>query len=105
MRSPFIADFHGEHVAGEIIEFSKIAAITRRELQRALSNEVITPGKTTYHDVTRWLDERRQSLGLRRTWYPGMAFVAPGSQGYQRLVEGSERVIHRGDIPFLLTGD
>ena len=46
-----IADFHGEHVVSEIIEFSKISDITRRGIERALSNEVITPGKTTYYDI------------------------------------------------------
>ncbi len=46
-----IADFHGGHVVSEIIEFSKISDITRRGIERALSNEVITPGKTTYYDI------------------------------------------------------
>ena len=66
-----IADFHGERVAGEIIEFSKIGDITRRLEERALSNEVITPGVTTHNDVSRWLEEhgKRQhssSAGMRR---------------------------------------
>jgi Xaa-Pro aminopeptidase len=95
-----IADFHGEHVAGEIIEFSKVAEITRRLLERALSNEVITPGKTTYYDVSRWLEERREEMGMHRTWYPGVAFPEPGFHGYQSLnrVKGMERAIQRGDI-------
>ena len=95
-----IADFHGEHVAGEIIEFSKVAEITRRLLERALSNEVITPGKTTYYDVSRWLEERREEMGMRRTWYPGVAFPEPGFHGYQTINRGKgmERVIQRGDI-------
>jgi Xaa-Pro aminopeptidase len=89
-----IADFHGEHVAGEIIEFSKVADITRKELERALSNEVITPGKTTHNDVAWWLEERREAMGLRRTWFPGLFTSLPdGSE-----IEGTERVIQRGDI-------
>ena len=40
-----IADFHGERVAGEIVEFAKIGDLTRRLLERALSNEVITPAR------------------------------------------------------------
>jgi hypothetical protein len=39
-----IADFRGEHVAGETVEFAKVAEITRKELECALSNEVMTPG-------------------------------------------------------------
>lgn len=89
-----IADFHGERVAGEIIEFSKVADITRRELDRALSNEVITPGKTTHNDVARWLEERRQTMGLHRTWFPTVYTHLPDGGE----IGGTERVIQRGDI-------
>lgn len=98
-----IADYRGEHVAGEIIEFAKVAEITHRELERALSNEVITPGKTTHLEVEMWLEERREELGLRRTWFPGVAFPAPGFRGYQSVSKGkgTERVIQRGDIVYI----
>ncbi len=89
-----IADFHGERVASEIIEFSKIGDITRREIERALSNDVITPGKTTHNDVARWLEERREELGLLRTWFPTLYSHRPdGSE-----IGGTERVIQRGDV-------
>ncbi len=95
-----IADFHGEHIASEIIEFAKVAEITRTLMERALSNEVILPGKTTYYDVSRWLEERREEMGLRRTWFPGIVFPEPDFHGYQTLNRGKgmERVIQRGDI-------
>ncbi len=95
-----IADFHGEHVASEIIEFSKVGDITRRGIERALSNEVITPGKTTYFDVMRWLEEHRKAMGLRRTWFPGAVFPEPEFQGYQSMSSEKrmERVIQGGDI-------
>ncbi len=99
-----IADFHGEHVAGEIIEFSKVAEITRKGIERALSNEVITPGKTTYHDVVWWLEEHRKAMGLRRTWVPSVAFPqSPDFKGYQTIIDGwdKERVIQRGDVMFI----
>ncbi len=98
-----IADFHGEHVAAEIIEFSKVGDITRTLIERALSNEVITPGKTTYYDVSRWLEQRREAMGLRRTWFPGVAFPGPDFQGYQAPArgEGTERVIQPGDIVYI----
>ena len=93
-----LTDYHGEHVASEIVEMSKIGDITRRGLERALSNEVIVPGRSTYNDVARWLEEYRESLGLRRTWFPGLRFVEPESSGYQGLSDqGLERVIQRGD--------
>ncbi len=96
-----IADFHGEHVASEIIEFSKVGDITRRGIERALSNEVITPGKTTYYDVIRWLEEYREAMGLSRTWLPGVGFQELDFQGrYQTLSRGKgvERVFQGGDI-------
>ena len=100
-----IVDFHGEHVASEIIEFSKVAQITRKLLERALSNEVITPGKTTYIDVGMWMEEQREAMGLRRTWYPSIAFPqTPDFRTYQTIIDGKERVIQRGDILFIDAG-
>ncbi len=89
-----IADFHGERVAGEIIEFSKIGDITRRLEERALSNEIITPGLTTQNDVSLWLEEQREAMGMLRAWYPTV---------YTHLPDGgeignTERVIQRGDV-------
>jgi Xaa-Pro aminopeptidase len=96
-----IADFHGEHVAGEIIEFSKVGDITRRGIERALSNEVITPGKTTYFEVIQWMEEYRKSLGLHRTWLPGVGFQGPYSREEYRNLgrgEGVNRVFMGGDV-------
>ena len=89
-----IADFHGERVAGEIIEFSKIGDITRKGIERALSNEVITPGKTTLKDVSLWLEERREEMGLQRAWYPSVWVNRPGGVRGR----GMGDVIRRGDI-------
>ena len=89
-----IADYHGERVASEIVEFSKIGAITAWLEERALSNEVITPGMTTHNDVSRWLEEQAAAMGLLRAWYPTT---------YTHLPDGgeignTERVIQRGDV-------
>ena len=97
-----MTDFHGEHVSSEIVEMSKVGDITRRGLERALSNEVIVPGQTTYNDVARWLEELRETMGLRRTWFPSFRFVEPGSTGYNGLSSnGMERVIQRGDLIYV----
>jgi len=95
-----IVDFRGEHVAGEIIEFSKAARITQQLLDRAFSNEVITPGVTTQFDVEMWLEEKREEMGLRRTWFPGVGFPQSGYRDYEKVPKGTqpERVIQRGDI-------
>lgn len=89
-----IAQFRGRRVALELIEFSKIAELTRSMLDRALSNEVITPGKTTLGDVMWWLDEERVRLGLESGWN-ATVYVSP-PDGNE--IGNTHRVIHRGDI-------
>jgi Xaa-Pro aminopeptidase len=89
-----IASFHGDRVATELVEFAKVAAITRHYLERALSNEVITPGLTTHDQVAWWLEEKRQLHGLQRAWYPTVYVHLPdGSE-----IAGTDRVIQPGDI-------
>lgn len=89
-----ISDFRSERVASEIIEFSKIANITRRLLERALSNEVITPGKTTMNDVCWWLEEQRHALGLESGWHPTV-FLSP-PDGVE--IANTDRPIQPGDV-------
>jgi len=89
-----ISDFRSERVAGEIIEFSKIANITRRLMERALSNEVITPGKTTMKEVCWWLEEQRKARGLERGWFPTV-FLSP-PDGHE--ISNTDRIIQPGDV-------
>ena len=89
-----ISDFRSERVAGEIIEFSKIANITRKLIERALSNEVITPGKTTMNDVCWWLEEQRHTLGLESGWHPTV-FLSP-PDGVE--ISNTDRPIQSGDV-------
>jgi Xaa-Pro aminopeptidase len=89
-----IADFHGERVASELVEFAKAADITRTLLERALSNEVIEPGVTTHNQVAWWLEEQRQDLGLLRAWFPTVYVHLPDGGE----IANTDRVIQRGDI-------
>ncbi len=89
-----IADFRSERVAGEIIEFSKIANITRKLIERALSNEVITPGKTTMNEVCWWLEEQQQALGVERGWHPTVFLSPPDGNE----IANTDRVIQPGDV-------
>ncbi len=59
-----ISDFRSERVIGEIIEFSKVANTTIRLLERALSNEVISVGKTTQIDIGWWLEDKREKFNF-----------------------------------------
>jgi Xaa-Pro aminopeptidase len=89
-----ISDFRSERVAGEVIEFSKIANITRKLIERALSNEVITPGKTTMNEVCWWLEEQRQALGLECGWHPTVFLSPPDGNE----IANADRVIQPGDV-------
>lgn len=89
-----ISDFRSERVAGEIIEFAKVANITRSLIERALSNEVITVGKTTMNDVCWWLEKQRQSLGLEKGWHPTV-FLSP-PDGVE--IANVDRIIEPGDV-------
>jgi Xaa-Pro aminopeptidase len=89
-----ISDFRSERVASEIVEFAKIADITRKLEEQALSNEVITPGKTTLQDVNWWLEEQVHALGLKRGWYFGAFISLPDGTEINEL----DRVIQPGDV-------
>ena len=89
-----IAHFRGRRVGLELVEFSRIAEITRKLLDRALSNEVITPGITTQGDVMWWLEEQRVALGLESGWH-ATVYVSP-PDGNE--IGNTHRVIQRGDI-------
>ena len=89
-----ISDFRSERVASEIIEFAKIAEITRKLEERALSNEVITPGKTTLQELNWWLEEQVHALGLQRGWFFGAFISFPDGTEINEL----DVVIQPGDV-------
>jgi Xaa-Pro aminopeptidase len=89
-----IAQFRGRRVALELVEFSRIGEITRKLLDRALSNEVITPGVTTLGDVVWWLEEQRVAMGLESGWH-ATVYVSP-PDGIE--IGNTFRVIQPGDI-------
>ncbi len=59
-----VSDFRSRRVATEIVAFGEAAGIAIQLAERALSNEVITPGKTTLEDVAWWMQDRLLDRGL-----------------------------------------
>ncbi len=59
-----ITDFSVRRVQREIVAFANAVEMHRQILERALSNEVITPGETTLQDVAWWVQEQLQDQGL-----------------------------------------
>lgn len=67
-------------------------------LGRALSNEVITPGRTTTEDVVWWLRQQVNDLGLGTWFHPSVRVQRAASSGVQLLSEEHPVVIERGDV-------
>ena len=59
-----VSEFRSRRVASEIVAFGESASLAVQFAERALSNEVITPGTTTLEDVAWWLQDRLLERGL-----------------------------------------
>jgi len=58
-----ITDFRTRRIVSEIVEYGHLCEVTRQLIERALSNEVITPGVTTLEDVGWWFaDQESQNI-------------------------------------------
>ncbi len=61
-----VSDYRSRHVEAELVAFAKAGEWSRLIAEGALSNEVITPGKTSLAEVAWWMREQ-----LSRTiWSP-----------------------------------
>ncbi len=59
-----VSDYRSRRVATEIVAFGEAAQHARELAERALSNEIVTPGKTTLEDVAWWMQDRLLERGL-----------------------------------------
>jgi Xaa-Pro aminopeptidase len=90
-----IADFRSRRVDSEIVAFANACEITRQILERALSNEVITPGVTTLNDVAWWIKEQRLARGWGATLRLPPVFIRY-PDGHE--IASNEHVIQGGDL-------
>ena len=65
---------------------------------RAFSSEVITPGKTTNHDVVWWLRQQVNDRGLGTWFQPSVRVQRATRAGVNLLSENVAVVIERGDV-------
>lgn len=90
-----VSDFRSRHTATEIAAFARAGEYSRAIAERALSSEVITPGRTTTGEVAWWMMERLHEEGLGTSFgLPSIYVLGPGPRG---PVSG-DHVIRHGDL-------
>ncbi|HJN45359.1 MAG: M24 family metallopeptidase [Vicinamibacterales bacterium] len=92
---PLVVDYASAHTPAEDAVEREASAATFAILRRALSNEVITPGRTTLMDVQYWITAEWKRQGFE--------FNFPASLDLQRvgnvtLDDSADPVIERGDL-------
>ncbi len=92
------SDFRSRHVAIELAAFAEAGNYSYQLAERALSNEVITPGVTTLEDVAWWLKEQLFKHNLESSFGMPSIYVT-GPNGIEAT--STSRIIQRGDILML----
>jgi Xaa-Pro aminopeptidase len=90
-----VSDFRSRRVASEIVVFGQAGEISREIAERALSNEVITPGVTALEDVAWWIQDQLLARGLEASFGLPSIYIT-GPDGIEAV--SSERIIQRGDL-------
>ncbi len=90
-----VSDFRSHRVASEIVAFGEAATIAIQLAERALSNEVITPGKTTLEDVAWWMQDRLLDRALGSEFDMPSVYVT-GPEGI--AATSTNRIVQPGDV-------
>jgi Xaa-Pro aminopeptidase len=90
-----VSEFRSRRVASEIVAFGEAAGMAVQLAERALSNEVITPGVTTLEQVAWWLQDRLLDKGVSSEFDMPSVYVT-GPEGI--VAVSTNRVIERGDV-------
>jgi Xaa-Pro dipeptidase len=95
-----ITDFRDRRVMREIVEYGQLGEATRLLIERALSNEVITPGVTTKEDVAWWVSDQLLARGIEpsysRFFVPSLLYSE--SEEFEGYPGPSKHVFQRGDL-------
>ena len=100
--APLLTDFFDTRIPDELQHYRNAVAATDIITQRAFSNEVITPGKTTVGDVRWWMLEQVNKLGLKVWFQPDLRIqrqrTTTGTTGPFLSTASEAEVILRGDL-------
>ncbi|HWP39096.1 MAG TPA: M24 family metallopeptidase [Gemmatimonadales bacterium] len=89
------SDYRSRHTATEIAAMAEAGEISRELAERALSNEIITPGVTTLEDVAWWMWDQLSQRGLGSSFDMPSVYIT-GPNGIEAT--STDRVIRRGDL-------
>jgi len=100
--APLIVEYMDTRLPEELEHYRTAVALTDILTQRAFSNEVITPGKTTVGDVRWWFLQQINNAGLD-TWFQPDLRVQRQNQETNKTqqflsVAEESMVIQRGDV-------
>ena len=90
-----VSEFRSRRVASEIVAFGEASGIAVQLAERALSNEVITVGKSTLEDVAWWLQDRLLEKGLGSEFDMPSVYVT-GPNGI--VATSTNRIVQPGDV-------
>jgi len=93
-----VSDFSSRRTASEIVAFGEAGEMGRQIAERALSNEVITPGMTTLSDVAWWIEQQQFERHLGTSFGVPSVYIT-GPNGIEAT--SNDRIIQRGDIVML----
>jgi Xaa-Pro aminopeptidase len=90
-----VSDFRSRRVASEIAGFGAAGELSRTIAERALSNEVVTPGETRLEDVAWWMMDRLLEGGYGSSFgFPSVYITGP--EGIE--ASSNDRIIQGGDL-------
>jgi len=100
--APLIVEYMDTRLPEELEHYRTAVALTDILTQRAFSNEVITPGRTTVGDVRWWWLQQVSNLGLDVWFQPDIRIQRQNqetgkTQQFLSVAEESD-VIQRGDV-------
>jgi Xaa-Pro dipeptidase len=97
-----IEEYADTRLPEELPHYRTGVQLTEALTRRALSNEVITPGRTTVGDVRRWLYDALWAHGVRTWFQPDLRVQRRGAAGASSrgflAVAPEATVIERGDV-------
>src|ERR1041384_6459995 len=100
--APLIVEYMDTRIPEELETYRTAVALTDILTQRAFSNEVITPGKTTVGDVRYWFLQQLDNLGLDTWFQPDLRVQRQAQETGKTLqfldVAEESTVIQRGDV-------